>query len=237
MFQFDKVYESLRGMSRLWLGIGFFVFLQGCGSDEIKVEGEFADLQGEMRLLTVMPSLADTLSIAGQIQAGKVEWKIPVLNIPAKVWIEAEGRRVIEFILDQKEGMRVDGTLKNDSVVVSGGKLEEEYAVLKRFLRENYQIPLEEIDWSISKMVGRRKRTSSDEKRLARLITLKGHYEHYRDAYIKKLIRANLSHELSLVLIEEELKDSVQVQRQLFRELNIENKNSNLYKVLENKLP
>ena len=133
--------------------------------------------------------------------------------------------------------MRVDGTLKNDSVVVSGRKLEEEYAVLKRFLRENYQIPLEEIDWSISKMVGRRKRTSSDEKRLARLITLKGHYEHYRDAYIKKLIRANLSHELSLVLIEEELKDSVQVQRQLFRELNIENKNSNLYKVLENKLP
>lgn len=223
-------------MDRFWIGIGIFFFLQGCDSGEIKVKGEFADLQGEMRLLTVMPSLSDTLSVVGQIQETRVEWKIPALKIPAKVWIEADGKRVTEFILDQKEGMRIDGILKNDSVVVSGGKLEKEYVALKQFLRENYQIPLEEIDWSIGKMIGKSKRTSSDEKRLTRLITLKGHYEHYRDAYIKKLIRANLSHELSLILIEEELKDSVQVQRQLFRELNIEDKTSNLYKVLENKL-
>ncbi len=226
----------MRVMSRFWMGIGFLVFLHGCGAGEIKVEGEFADVQGEMRLLTVMPSLSDTLSIAGRVQEGKVEWKIPALDLPAKVWIEAEGKRVTEFILDRKEGMRVAGTLKNDSVVVSGGKLEDEYAALRRFLRENYGLPIEEINWSISKMIGRSKRTSSDEKRLARLITLKGHYDHYRDAYIRKLVRANLSHELSIVLIGEELKDSVEVQRQLFRELNIENKNSNLYKVLENTL-
>lgn len=225
----------MRVMNRFWIGIGFLVFLYGCGTGEIKVEGEFADVQGEVRLLTVMPS-SDTLSIVGQVQAKRVEWKIPALDIPAKVWIEAEGERVAEFILDRQEGMRLAGTLKNDSVAVSGGKLESEYAALRRFLKENYRIPLEEIDWSISKMIGRSNRTSSDEKRLARLITLKGHYERYRNAYVKKLVRANLSHELSLVLIEEELKDSVEVQRQLFHELTIENKNSNLYRVLENKL-
>lgn len=236
MIQFDRLYENMRFLSRFWTGVGILVFLHGCGTGWIKVEGEFADLQGEVRLLTVMPSLADTLSVAGQVQGKRVEWKIPALNIPAKVWIEAEGKRVAEFILDRKEGMRLEGSLKNDSVVVSGGRLEEEYVALRQFLKENYQMPLEEIDWSISKMIGRSKRTNSDEKRLTRLITLKGHYERYREAYIKKLIRANLSHELSLVLIEEELRDSVQVQRQLFYELNIENKNSNLYKVLENKL-
>ena len=218
------------------MGIGIFFFLQGCDSGEIKVTGEFPGLQGEIRLLTVMPSLSDTLCVVGQMQTTKVGWRIPALDIPAKVWIEADGKRVAEFILDQKEGMHVDGTLRKDSVVVCGGKLEKEYAALRQFLKENYENPLEEIDNSIDRMIRRSKRTSSDEKRLNRLITLKGHYEYYRNAYIKKLIRANLSHELSLLLIEEEMKDSVEVQRQLFHELNIENKNSNLYRALEKKL-
>ena len=226
----------MRVVSRLWSGVGILFLLQGCGSGEIKVEGEFTDLAGEMRLLAVMPSLSDTLNIVGKIQAKKVEWKIPALDMPAKVWIEAEGRRVVEFILDQKKGIRIDGALKNDSVVVSGGKLEKEYAALRQFLKEKYESPLEEINHSVSRILGRSKRTSSDGKRLSRLVTLRGHYEYYRNVYIKKLVRANLSHELSLVLIEEELGDSVHVQRQLFQELTIENKNSYLYRILEKRL-
>ena len=41
---------------------------------------------------------------------------------------------------------------------------------------------------------------------------------------------------ISMVLIEEELGDSVHVQRQLFQELTIENKNSYLYRILEKRL-
>lgn len=225
-----------RVMGRFGLWIGFLFLWVGCDPKGIKMEGDIVDLQGEIQLLTVLPSSLDTLKVAGQRTGTKVEWEIASLDIPAKVWVEADGKRVADFILDERKGMRLDGAINMDSVVVSGGKLEREYRLLRQFLDEKYHQPLEEIDQSISRMVSRRNRTSSDEKRLKRLVTLKGHYERYRDAYIKKLIRANLSHELSLVLIEEELRDSVEVQKQLFHELKIENKNSNLYRILEKRL-
>lgn len=225
-----------RVMGRFGLWIGFLFLWVGCDPKGIKMEGDIVDLQGEIQLLTVLPSSLDTLKVAGQRTGTKVEWEIASLDIPAKMWVEADGKRIADFILDERKGMRLDGAINKDSVVVSGGKLEREYRLLRQFLDENYHQPLEEIDHSISRMVSRRNRTSSDEKRLKRLVTLKGHYERYRDAYIKKLIRANLSHELSLVLIEEELRDSLEVQKQLFHELKIENKNSNLYRILEKRL-
>lgn len=223
-------------MNGYWQWISLIFLLCGCGPNQIKIEGEIVDLQGEMRLLTVQPSSLDTLVIVGQMQDSKVIWRLPYLNMPVKVWVEADGRKRIDFILDKKSGMRVDGSLKNDSLVVSGGKLESEYAALKQFLNEKYRQPIEKIDCSIARMLERRNRTRNDEKSLERWTTLKKHYEYYRNEYVKKLIRANLSHELSLLLIEGELQDSEEVRKQLFLGLNIENKNSNLYKMLEKRL-
>lgn len=223
-------------MSRLGLWIGLILLLYGCDSNKIKVVGEITDLQGEIKLLTVMPGSLDTVNIEGTKEGAKFKWNISGLNLPAKVWLEADDKIIADFILDPKEEIQIKGRIADDSLMILGGGLESEYAALKQFLKEKYQVPIEEIDHSISRMVSRTNRTGSDQRRLNRLITLKGHYEHYRNAYIKKLIRTNLSHELSLVLIEEELKDSLEVQKQLFQELTIKNKNSNLYKILEQKL-
>lgn len=223
-------------MSRFELWIGLILLLSGCDSNKIKIAGEISDLQGEMKLLTVLPVSLDTLRVTGQKENTQIEWIIPHLDIPARVWLEVEGKYIADFILDEKKEMRIVGTIQNDSLIITGGKLENEYTVLKQFLKENYQQPIEKIDRSIGRMISRANRTRSEEKRLDRLITLKGRYEYYRNVYIEKLIRKNLSHELSLVLIEEELKDSLALQKRLFKELTVENKNSNLYKTLEKRL-
>ncbi|WP_251620051.1 hypothetical protein [Odoribacter lunatus] len=218
------------------LYLGLVLFLGGCVSNDVKIEGEIADLQGEIKLMMIDPVSLDTLIVVSQTEDTRIAWHVPSLNLPAKVWLEFEGRCLLDFILDERSGMRIGGTIGNDSLFVSGGNLESEYAKLKSFFKATYGKPIEEIDNSISRMVRRTNRTSGDKERLERLIKLKERIQCYRDAYIKRLIQANLSHDLSLVLIENELRDSVDIQRELFHELSIENKNSQLYKVLEKRL-
>ena len=52
----------------------------------------------------------------------------------------------------------------------------------------------------------------------------------------KQLIEANPTREISLFLLKDELADSLDAQKRLFRKLVVQNKESNIYKVLESKL-
>lgn len=57
-----------------------------------------------------------------------------------------------------------------------------------------------------------------------------------RANWTKSLVEANLSRELSLFLIKDELQDSLALQKRLFKKMKVENKESNIYKVLESRL-
>lgn len=61
-------------------------------------------------------------------------------------------------------------------------------------------------------------------------------FKRYRFEYIEKLIEMNPSQELSLFLIWDELKDSADVQKRLFESMCIENKESNIYQLLTERL-
>ena len=61
-------------------------------------------------------------------------------------------------------------------------------------------------------------------------------YIRARAKYVKNLIEVNPTMELSLFLLQDELKDSLDLQRELFKKLEIANKESNVYKTTAEKL-
>lgn len=220
-------------MRRLWV-CGLLILWGGCHPDKVRIEGKVTDVGGEVKLLTVSAAVLDTVVIARAQGNAGFSWEIAQLNFPVRVWLEVEGKAGKTFVIDGKEDVQIEGSW--DSLAVYGGELEREYEVLKNYLKKNYQDPADKIEESIKWIVKRTNRNSSDNERLKRLVTLRERYRHYRYEYVKKLIRTNPSHELSLLLVEEELKDSIELQRQLFRELEIPDRKSDLYRVLEKKL-
>ena len=61
-------------------------------------------------------------------------------------------------------------------------------------------------------------------------------YIRARAKYVKNLIEVNPTMELSLFLLQDELKDSLDLQRELFKKLEIANKESNIYKTTDRKI-
>ena len=61
-------------------------------------------------------------------------------------------------------------------------------------------------------------------------------YLKMRANWAKALIEANPGKEVSLFILKDELVDSLDAQKALFKKMMIENKESNIYKVLEDKL-
>ena len=57
-----------------------------------------------------------------------------------------------------------------------------------------------------------------------------------RANWVKNLIEANPNQELSLFLLKDELRDSLDLQKRLFTKMNIPNKESNIYKNIESNL-
>jgi hypothetical protein len=54
-----------------------------------------------------------------------------------------------------------------------------------------------------------------------------------RANWVKNLIEANPTLELSLFLLKDELRDSLDLQKRLFSKMNVPNKESNIYKNIE----
>ena len=61
-------------------------------------------------------------------------------------------------------------------------------------------------------------------------------YIQNRANWTKQLIEANPGKEVSMFLLKDELADSLAAQKRLFKKLIVENKESNIYKVLESRL-
>lgn len=222
-------------MKRVVLGI-CLIFMGGCMADQVKITGQLEGGKGEVMLLTLQPVSGDTMVIRPKGKGEKVKWELNGLHLPAKVWLQDSCRIIADFIVDKKRGMRIKGNLQNDSILIEGGKLEEEYKVMENVLKERFENPVGKLEDLISHLQGKAIRTAADEADLKRYQWQKQRYLYYRQEYIKQLIQANLSHELSLVLIAEELKDSIGLQRQFFKKLTVPDRKSNMYRVLEKKL-
>ena len=218
--------------------IAFTLLLAGCNSNKVKVRGKVIGLQGTVKLLAEMPGQQGLVILAQQdVTDGNIDLETEALQIPARVWVDVAGKNTLEFILDSKDQIWIQGKIKfPDQIEVKGSGLDMEYAKLKKMFKEKYEGPIEPIDKAIKKIMEKPKRSKEEEVLLGVHQLQRQRYIRARAKYVKNLIDVNPTMELSLFLLQDELKDSLDLQRELFKKLEIANKESNIYKTTAEKL-
>lgn len=218
--------------------IAFTLLLAGCNSNKVKVRGKVIGLQGTVKLLAEMPGQQGLVILAQQdVTDGNIDLETEALQIPARVWVDVAGKNTLEFILDSKDQIWIQGKNKfPDQIEVKGSGLDMEYAKLKKMFKEKYEGPIEPIDKAIKKIMEKPKRSKEEEVLLGVHQLQRQRYIRARAKYVKNLIEVNPTMELSLFLLQDELKDSLDLQRELFKKLEIANKESNIYKTTAEKL-
>ena len=218
--------------------IAFTLLLAGCNSNKVKVRGKVIGLQGTVKLLAEMPGQQGLVILAQQdVTDGNIDLETEALQIPARVWVDVAGKNTLEFILDSKDQIWIQGKIKfPDQIEVKGSGLDMEYAKLKKMFKEKYEGPIEPIEKAIKKIKEKPKRTKEEEVLLGVHQLQRQRYIRARAKYVKNLIEVNPTMELSLFLLQDELKDSLDLQRELFKKLEIANKESNVYKTTAEKL-
>ena len=218
--------------------IAFMLLLAGCNSNKVKVRGKVIGLQGTVKLLAEMPGQQGLVILAQQdVTDGNIDLETEALQIPARVWVDVAGKNTLEFILDSKDQIWIQGKIKfPDQIEVKGSGLDMEYAKLKKMFKEKYEGPIEPIDKAIKKIMEKPKRSKEEEVLLGVHQLQRQRYIRARAKYVKNLIEVNPTMELSLFLLQDELKDSLDLQRELFKKLEIANKESNIYKTTAEKL-
>ena len=210
--------------------IAFTLLLAGCNSNKVKVRGKVIGLQGTVKLLAEMPGQQGLVILAQQdVTDGNIDLETEALQIPARVWVDVAGKNTLEFILDSKDQIWIQGKIKfPDQIEVKGSGLDMEYAKLKKMFKEKYEGPIEPIDKAIKKIMEKPKRSKEEEVLLGVHQLQRQRYIRARAKYVKNLIEVNPTMELSLFLLQDELKDSLDLQRELFKKLEIANKESNI---------
>ena len=218
--------------------IAFTLLLAGCNSNKVKVRGKVIGLQGTVKLLAEMPGQQGLVILAQQdVTDGNIDLETEALQIPARVWVDVAGKNTLEFILDSKDQIWIQGKIKfPDQIEVKGSGLDMEYAKLKKMFKEKYEGPIEPIDKAIKKIMEKPKRSKEEEVLLGVHQLQRQRYIRARAKYVKNLIEVNPTMELSLFLLQDELKDSLDLQRELFKKLEIANKESTVYKTTAEKL-
>ena len=218
--------------------IAFTLLLAGCNSNKVKVRGKVIGLQGTVKLLAEMPGQQGLVILAQQdVTDGNIDLETEALQIPARVWVDVAGKNTLEFILDSKDQIWIQGKIKfPDQIEVKGSGLDMEYAKLKKMFKEKYEGPIEPIDKAIKKIMEKPKRSKEEEVLLGVHQLQRQRYIRARAKYVKNLIEVNPTMELSLFLLQDEMKDSLDLQRELFKKLEIANKESNIYKTTAEKL-
>ena len=218
--------------------IAFTLLLAGCNSNKVKVRGKVIGLQGTVKLLAEMPGQQGLVILAQQdVTDGNIDLETEALQIPARVWVDVAGKNTLEFILDSKDQIWIQGKIKfPDQIEVKGSGLDMEYAKWKKMFKEKYEGPIEPIDKAIKKIMEKPKRSKEEEVLLGVHQLQRQRYIRARAKYVKNLIEVNPTMELSLFLLQDELKDSLDLQRELFKKLEIANKESNIYKTTAEKL-
>ncbi len=214
------------------------LLLSACDSNKVKIRGKVAGLEGTVKLMAEMPGQEGMTVLAQQeVKDGSIDLQSETLQIPARVWVDVDGKQTLEFIVDSKDQIWIEGKIKfPDQIEVKGSGIGEKYDELKKLFKEKYDGPIEPINKKIEKILSKPQRNTDDAVRISVYEMQKQRYLKARLNYAKTLIEANPQMELSLFLLQDELKDSVDMQKRIFKTLKVENKESNIYKNLAEKL-
>ena len=220
--------QNLFTMKRfsLFLVLAALLFC-ACDSDTVKVRGEVEGLNGTVKLLAEMPGEPGLTILAQQDQ----------FKIPGRVWVDIDGKATVEAILDTKDMIWIKGKIKfPDQIEADGSGLMDEYKEIKKMYKERFGEDIAKIDKRIEKISKKEKLTKDDEVMLGSHQLQKQRFLKKQANWTRDLIVANPRKEISLFLIKDQLVDSLDLQKKLFHKMAVENKESNIYKVLESKL-
>ena len=167
--------------------IAFTLLLAGCNSNKVKVRGKVIGLQGTVKLLAEMPGQQGLVILAQQdVTDGNIDLETEALQIPARVWVDVAGKNTLEFILDSKDQIWIQGKIKfPDQIEVKGSGLDMEYAKLKKMFKEKYEGPIEPIDKAIKKIMEKPKRSKEEEVLLGVHQLQRQRYIRARAKYVK----------------------------------------------------
>ena len=84
--------------------------------------------------------------------------------------------------------------------------------------------------------MNKEKKSKDDEVMMGVYQLQRQRYIRARANYVKTLIEANPGQELSLFLLQDELRDSTDLRKKLFQMITVPNKESNLYKIVAEKM-
>lgn len=226
-------------MRRISLFLVLATFLLGaCNSNQVKVRGEVEGLNGKVKLLAEMPGEPGLTILAEQdVKDGKIDLRTEQFVIPGRVWVDIDGKATIEAILDTKDMIWIEGKIKfPDQIEAKGSGLMDEYDDLKKQYKERYGDDVAKVDRMIERISKKEKLSKDDEVMLGIHQLRKQRTLRNRANWTKQLVEANPTKELSLFLIKDELQDSLNAQKRLFKKIKVQNKESNIYKVLESRL-
>jgi hypothetical protein len=211
------------------------LILSACNSNKVKIRGDVKGLKGTVKLLAEIPG-SEALAILDQQEVldGKIELVTDSLVLPGRVWVDIDGKRTIETIVDSKDQIWIEGKIKfPDQIEVKGSGLDVEYNKLKKQFKEKYEGPIESIDKKLQKYMEKEKLSTNDQMMMSIMQMKRIRHIRTRANWVKNLIEANPTLELSLFLLKDELRDSLDLQKRLFSKMNVPNKESNIYKNIE----
>jgi hypothetical protein len=215
--------------------VAFMLILSACNSNKVKIRGDVKGLKGTVKLLAEIPG-SEALAILDQQEVldGKIELVTDSLVLPGRVWVDIDGKRTIETIVDSKDQIWIEGKIKfPDQIEVKGSGLDVEYNKLKKQFKEKYEGPIESIDKKLQKYMEKEKLSTNDQMMMSIMQMKRIRHIRTRANWVKNLIEANPTLELSLFLLKDELRDSLDLQKRLFSKMNVPNKESNIYKNIE----
>lgn len=218
--------------------IALALIMSACDSGKVKIRGKVTGLEGTVKLLAEVPGQQGLVVLAQQdVKDGSIDLATDAIQIPARVWIDIDGKNTLETIVDSKDQIWIQGKAKfPDQIEVKGSGLDGEYNKIKKMFKEKYEGPLEPLDKNINKIMNKETKSKDDEVLLGVFQLQRLRYIRARANYVKTLVEANPAQELSMFLLQDELKDSTDLQKRLFQKLEIVNKESNAYKTLAEKM-
>ena len=206
-------------MRRINLILVLIAFLlSACNSDQVKVRGKVEGLNGPVKLMAEMPGRPGLTILAEQeVKDGNIDLRTDSLKIPARVWVDIDGKRTLEIILDTKDMIWIKGKIKFPTEIEANGSgLMDEYENIKKQFKEKYEEPIKELEAKNEKIANSKKK-SKDYEMLMGVNQLRiQRYLKMRANWAKALIEANPGKEVSLFILKDELVDSLDAQKVIY---------------------
>ena len=218
--------------------IALVLLLGACNSNKVKIRGKVEKLEGMVKLLAEMPGQEGLIVLAEQnVVDGDIDLATEELQIPARVWIEIAGKRTLETVVDTKDQIWIQGKIQfPDQIEIKGSGLDLKYENVKKIFKSKYELEVDGVKRKIERIGKKKKKGIDDDVMIGVFYMQIDRLLRARIGYATKLIEANPTQEQSLLILTDELRDSVDLQKRVFKKMVIANKESNLYKNLAEKL-